>query len=91
MTTIGPIAGNPAALPATPTAVEPGPTAPAADGSTKPTADRVDLRGGVSVASRSDDPNLAEAAKAAPQALLNAGSDALGAQAVSDDLLALLD
>lgn len=89
MTTIGPIAGNSGVLP--PPTADPAPKAPAANADPKPTADRVDLRGGASAASRTDDPNLAEAAKAAPQALLDAGSAALGAQAVPDDLLALLD
>lgn len=91
MTSIGPIAANHGPLPPTVPATEPKSTQPlpAKDGS--PTTDRVDLHGGTAAKAGTDDPKLADAAKAAPQALLDAGSSALGAQSVPDDLLALLD
>ena len=91
MTSIGPIAGNLGPLPPTLPATEPKSVQPATAKGAASTTDRVDLRGGVAAEVHGDDPQLAEAAKAAPQALLEAGSDALGAQSVPDDLLSLLD
>ena len=91
MTTLGPIAANRGPVPPTPTAADPKPAASAPTTEPRATADSVQLRAGPAADVRSDDPALAEAAKAAPQALLDAGSGALGAQAVPDDLLALLD
>ena len=91
MTSIGPIAANPGPLAPTVPATEPKPTRPVPAKDNSPTADRVDLHGGTAASTGTDDPQLAAAAKAAPQALLDAGSNALGAQSVPDDLLALLD
>ena len=91
MTSIGPIAANRGLLPPTVPATEPKSTQPLPAKDNSPTADRVDLHGGAAAKIGTNDPQLAEAAKAAPQALLDAGSTALGAQSVPDDLLALLD
>ncbi len=91
MTTIGPFPANRGPLPPTPAATDAKSAQPTPEPGTPPAVDRVDLRHGTAATVPTDDPQLAQSAKSAPQALLDAGAGALGAQAIPDDVLALLD